>query len=112
MNLDHDFVQVSKLSEDPKKKRFSPKMEHFFPRIQVKTKKKKRKKGLYQKKEHFFPPNSSGYLRSDAHQSQIIGEDADVGLHHTVLKLLGGYSQIIGEIYSPRPPGFRHPCWQ
>ena len=49
MNLDHDFVQVSKLSEDQKKKRFSPEMEHFFS------------------------PNSSGHLRSDAHQSQIIG---------------------------------------
>ena len=48
MNLDHDFVQVSKLSEDPKK-RSSPKMEHFFPL------------------------NSSGHLRSDAHQGQIIG---------------------------------------
>ena len=52
MNLDHDFVQVSKLREDPKKftkngtlfpqiqvktktKRSSPKTEHFFPRIQV-----------------------------------------------------------------------------
>ena len=39
MNVDHDFFQVSKLSEDQKKKS-SPKMEHFFPRIQVKTKKK------------------------------------------------------------------------
>ena len=29
MNLDHDFVQVSKLNED-QKKRSSPKMEHFF----------------------------------------------------------------------------------
>ena len=41
MNLDQDFFQVSKLSED-QKKRSSPEMEHFFPRIQVKTKKKKR----------------------------------------------------------------------
>ena len=51
MNLDYDFVQVSKLSEDQKKntslpqiqmktkqkKRSSPTMEHFFPRIQVDT---------------------------------------------------------------------------
>ena len=29
MNLDHDFFQVSKLSED-QKKRSSPKMKHFF----------------------------------------------------------------------------------
>ena len=40
---------------------------------------------------HFFPPNSSGDLRSDAHQSQIIGGDT--------VKLLGG-------IYLPIPAGF------
>ena len=50
MNLDHDFVQVSKLSED-QKKRSSPKLEHFFSQIQVKTK----KKGLHQKGNTFFP---------------------------------------------------------
>ena len=50
MNLHHEFVQVSKLSEDQKmehffspnsgedqKKRSSPTMEDFFPRIQVET---------------------------------------------------------------------------
>ena len=47
-------------------------MEHFFPRIQMKT-----KKGLHQKWNTFFSPNSSTDLRSDAHQSQIIGGDAD-----------------------------------
>ena len=36
MNLDYDFVQVWKFSEDQKKMQ----MEHFFPQIQVKTKKK------------------------------------------------------------------------
>ena len=36
MNLDHDFFQVSKLSEN-QKKMSSPKMKHFFPRIQVET---------------------------------------------------------------------------
>ena len=67
MNLDHDFFQVTKLSED-QKKRSSPNME------QVKTKKKKRSSPQM---EHFFSPNSSRDLRSDAHQSQIIGGDAD-----------------------------------
>ena len=52
VNLDHDFVQVSKLSED-QKKRSSPKMEHFFPQIQVKT----QKKGLH-RKWNTFSPNS------------------------------------------------------
>ena len=77
MNLDHDFVQVSKLSEDQKK--------------------------VFTKNGTLFSPNSSGHLRSDAHQSQIIGEDADVDHTQTIggdtVKLLGGYI----------PPGFRHP---
>ena len=68
MNLDHDFVQVSKLSEDQKIKRSSPKMEPFFL-------------------------NSSGHLRSDVHQRQIIGWDADVDHTQTIgedtVKLLG-----------------------
>ena len=52
--------------------------------------------------EHFFPPNSSGHLRSDAHQRLIIGGDADVDHTQTIgvdtVKLLGWYI----------PPGFRH----
>ena len=43
-------------------------MKHFFPQIQVKTK----KKGFIRNRT-LFSPNSSGHLRSDAHQSQIIG---------------------------------------
>ena len=46
--------------------------------------------------EHFFSPNSGTDLRSDAHQSQIIGGDADED--HTQI-VGGGYSQIIGGIY-------------
>ena len=58
--------------------------------------------------EHFFSPKSSGDLRSDAHQSQLIKGDADED--HTqiiggdTVKLLGGYIPLI-------PPGFRHPCF-
>ena len=80
MNLNHDFVQVSKLSEDHKK-RSSP------------------------KERKLCSPNSSGDLRSNAHQSQIIG-----GMQvQTILKLLGRYSQI-GVIYLPIPPlGFGTP---
>ena len=48
MNLDHDFVQVSQLG-------------------------KEQKKGFPKKCNPFFPPNLSGHLHSDAHQSQIIG---------------------------------------
>ena len=75
MNLDHDFFQVSKLSEDQKKTSL-PKMEHFFS------------------------PNSSGGLRSDAHQSQIILEGMQM---KTILKFLGGYSQTIGGDISRHP---------
>ena len=103
MNLDHDFFQVSKLSED-KKKVFTKNGTHFFPRIQVKTKKKRSSP----EKEHFFPPNSSGDLRSNAHWSQIIGGDADED--HTQI-IGGGYSQIIGGIYPPFPPGFGTPAY-
>ena len=80
-------------------------MELFFSPNSGEDQKKKKKKRSSPK--NFFPPNSSGHLRSDAHQSQIIREDADV--HHTVLKLLGGYSQIIGGDISPHPPGFGTP---
>ena len=44
---------------------------------------KTEKKGLHQKWNTFFP-NSSGHLRSDAHQSQIIGGDADVDHTQTI----------------------------
>ena len=44
--------------------------------------------------EHFFSLNSSGHLRPDAHQSQIIGGDADVDHTQTIrgdtVKLLRG----------------------
>ena len=58
--------------------------------------------------EHFFSPNSNGDLRSDAHQSQIIGGDADVD--HT--QIIGGDNvKLLGRIiYPPIPPGFQHPC--
>ena len=55
--------------------------------------------------EHFFP-NSNGHLRLDAHQSQIMGGDADVDHTQTIggdtIKSLGGY-------IPPSPPGFGHP---
>ena len=47
--------------------------------------------------EQFFSPNSSGDLRSDAHQSQIIGGDAD----HTQI-IGGGKVKLLEGIYPPR----------
>ena len=103
MSLDQDFFQMSKLSEDQNKKTkksSSLYMEHFFPRIQVKTKNKKR---FSPEMEHLFSPNSSTDLRSDAHQSQIIGGDADDD-HTQIVQGIqsnywGGYNPLI-------PPGF------
>ena len=53
--------------------------------------------------EHFFSPNSSGDLRSDADQSQIIAGDADVA----VLKLLGEIQSNYWGVISP--PSFGTP---
>ena len=50
MNLDHDFVQVSNLSED-QKKGLHQKRNSFFPQIQVKTK----RKGFTNNGTLFFP---------------------------------------------------------
>ena len=50
------------------------------------------------KMEHFFSRNSSGDLRSDAYQSQIIEGDADED-----------HTQIIGEDISP--PGIGTPAF-
>ena len=74
MNLDHNILQMSKLSED-QKKGLHQKWNTFFPNSG-----EDQKKRSSSKMEHFFSPNSSGHLRSDAHQSQIIGGDADVDL--------------------------------
>ena len=58
--------------------------------------------------EHFFSPNSSGDLRSDAHQSQIIGGDADVD--HT--QIIGGIMSNYWEGYIPHPPRVSAPLPQ
>ena len=72
MNLDLDFVQVSKFSED-QKKRSSTKMKHF-PQIQVKIK----KKGLHQKWNTFFP-RIQVYTYAQMHtRVKLLGGDADV----------------------------------
>ena len=64
-----------------KKKVFTKNGTHFFPRIQVKT----------------CAQMHTGVKFLEGMQMK------------TILKLFGGYSQIIGGIYSPIPPGFRHP---
>ena len=65
----------------------------------------KTKKKVFTKNETLFSPNSGEDLRSDALQSQIIGEDADAD--HT--QLIGGgiQSNYWEDIYPP--PGFGTP---
>ena len=50
--------------------------------------------------EHFFSPNSSTDLRSDAHQSQIFGGDAD----EDHAQIAGGYTVKLLGGYIPHPP--------
>ena len=90
MNLDHDFVQVWKFSADQKKKQ----MEHFFPQIQVKTKKK-----VFHKNRTLFSPNLHAlmYTHSNYWRECRCGPFSNYR---------GGYSQIIGGYF---PPLFRHP---
>ena len=74
MNLDQDFFQVSRLSED-QKKGLHQKWNTFFPRIQVET-------------------------CAQMHTRVKLLEGMQI---KTILKLLGGgYSQIIWGIYPPR----------
>ena len=70
-------------------------MEHFFPRFQVKTKKKM----VFARNGTLFSPNSSIDLCSDAHQSQIIGGIADED--HT--QIVGGHTVNLLGVYIPHP---------
>ena len=86
-----------------KKKVFTKNGKHFFPQIQVKTKKK-----VLTKHGTLFSPNSSGLLPSDAHQSQIIGGMQDVD--HT--QTIGGETvKLLGGIYPPHPPRVSAPLY-
>ena len=69
MNLDHDFVQVSKLSKDQSK--VFNKTETLFPPNSGEDQKKKERTSP--KMVHVFFPNSSWHLRSYAHQRKITG---------------------------------------
>ena len=72
-------------------------MEHFFPPNSGEDQKTKKK--VFTKNGSLFSPNSRGDLLSDAHQSQIIGGDADVD--HTQI-VWGDTVKSLGGIYPPR----------
>ena len=94
MNLDHDFVQVSKLSEDQKKKGLHQNWNTFLPQNQVNTKTKKQK--VFTKNVTLFFPeiNWTPTLRCTP-ASNYLGGDADVDHTQTIGEIpsnhLGGY---------------------
>ena len=102
MNLDHDFVQVNKLSEDQKKSLYQ-KWNTFFPQIQVKTKKRSSPK----LENTFFPEFKWTPIRSHALPSQIIGGNVDVDHTQTIGE---DTAKLLGDT-SPHSVGFRHPCY-
>ena len=70
-------------------------MEHFFSPNLVEDKKKK---GLHQKETFFSRIQVDTYAQMYT-RVKLLG-----GLHmHSILKLLGGYSQIIGGMYPSSP---------
>ena len=66
---------------------------------------KSKKKRFSPEMDPFFSPKSAGDLRSDAHQSQIIGGNADED-HN---QIIGDSVKLFWGIYLP---GFQHPCSQ
>ena len=86
-------------------------MEHFFPRIQVKTQLFSPNSGEDQKKIKRSLPDMEHFctdLLSDVHQSQIIGGDAD----EDYTQIVGGYTvKLLGSI-SPHPPLVSAPLLQ
>ena len=102
MNLDHDFVQVSKLSEDPKK-RSSPKMEHFFPPNSGENqKKKKEKKVLHQKRNTFFARiQVNTYAQMDT-RVRLFGRMQMYTIQYS--NYWGDTAKLLGGIYPPIPP--------
>ena len=76
MQMEHFFPQIQVKT----KKRSSSKIEHFIHQIQVKTKKKRK---VFIRNRTLFSP--------------------------TFAQMYCTPIQIIGEIYPPHPPLFRHP---
>ena len=96
MNLDLYFVQASKLNEDQKKV-FTKNGTLFSPNSG-----EDQKKRSSPNVEHFFSPYSSGHLRSDAHQSEIIRGDAYVDHTQAIGGIQSNYFRNTRQI-SPIP---------
>ena len=94
MNLDHDFVQVWKFSENQNKQANGT----LFSQIQVKTIKKK----VFHKNRTLFSPN----LHAQMYTHSNYGGDADVDHSQTIG---GDTARLWGEYIPPSPPCFGTP---
>ena len=96
MNLDHDFVQVWKFSEDQKK---NANRTLFLREFRWRPKKKKK---VFSKNRTLFPQIYSQLYSTPI---QIIGGDADVDHSQTIggdtAKLLGGYIPHPPQVSAP-----------
>ena len=78
-------------------------MEHFFPQIQVKIK----KKGFTNNGTLFSPRIQVDTYAQMHTRVKLLGGDADVDHTQTIG---GDTAKLLGSIYPPISPGFRHPC--
>ena len=108
MNLNHDFVQVWKISEDQKK---NANRTFFLPEFKWRPK----KKVSFKNRTFFLPdfrwrPKKKVFSKNRTLFSQIYAQLYTLSNYwegcrsgpFSNLKLLGGYSQIIGGMYPPR----------
>ena len=81
-------------------------MEHFFPQIQVKTKKKE-KKGLYRKRNTFSPLIQVDTYAQMYTRVKLLGGDADVDHTQTIGGILSNYWGDVSSL----PSGFGTPAY-
>ena len=104
MNHDHDFVQVSKSSED-QKKGLHQKRNSFFPKFNWRP--KKRKKKVFTKNGTLLFPKFKWTPTLRGTPESNHWEDADVDHTQTIG---GDTAKLLGEIIPPPPPpGFGIP---
>ena len=93
MNLDHDFVQVSKVSEDPKKKALTKNGTPFSPNSG-----EDQKKSLHQKRNTFSPEFKRTPTLRCTQESNYWG-----GCRYTPHSTQTTHTaKLLGEIYPPR----------
>ena len=101
MNLDHDFGQVSKLSEDQKKV-FTKTPKLFSPN----SSEDQENKGFYQKWNTIFPRIQVDTYAQMHTRVKLLGGSADVDHTQTIGGIQSNYG---GNISPPTSPGFGTP---